>query len=124
MNYDLDVELIRLELRGRQEAKPLAIDTSLGVAVRKLPGAWTKAMCEALSLPVSSRDVERKATITQHLLAPRSIEEVWRRLPDPSRRIICWLVGEQGGFAKLSDLYDDREAYQRRLRPKMVKRLP
>lgn len=107
MNYDLDVELIRLELRGKQEAKPLAIDTSLGVAVRKLPGAWTKAMCEALSLPVSSRDVERKATITQHLLAPRSIEEVWHSLPDPSRRIICWLVGEQGGFAKLSDLYDE-----------------
>ncbi|GEM_PF-539123 len=107
VNYNLEVELIRLELRGKQETKPLAIDTSLGVAVRKLPGAWTRAMCEALSLPVSNRDVERKAAITQHLLAPRSIEEVWHSLPDPSRRIIFWLVGEQGGFAKLSDLYDE-----------------
>jgi hypothetical protein len=103
----LAIELIRLDLRTRQESKPLATDTCLGVAVRKLPAQWTKAICEALSLPVSSKDVERKAAITQCLLAPDSVRETWRKLPEPSRRIVAWLVLERGGFATVRELYDE-----------------
>lgn len=101
------MELIRLDLRTSQESKPLATDTHIGVAVRKLPAQWTRAVCEALSLPVSNRDVERKAAITQYLLLPHSGEETWGKLPEPSRRMVAWLVLERGGFSTVRELYDE-----------------
>jgi len=101
------MELIRLDLRTSQESKPLATDTHIGVAVRKLPAQWTRAVCEALSLPVSNRDVERKAAITQYRLLPHSGEETWGKLPELSRRMVAWLVLERGGFSTVRELYDE-----------------
>lgn len=85
----------------------MALDTSLPVAVKKLPAQWTKSICEALSVPASGRDVERKAAITQHLSQSGSVRDVWAKLPGPSRRILAWLLLDQDGSATVRELYDE-----------------
>ncbi len=102
-----DAELLRLGDRNKLELQPLARESSLVAALRKVPGKWTGAMCEALRLPVSSRDTERKAAIIEHLSSPGSLVQAWSELPEPSRRIASWLVLEEGGSSSVRELYEE-----------------
>lgn len=107
MAEDYSGELVRLDLRNNVEYQPLDPETGLRIALGKVPGQWTKAMCEALHLPVSSRDPERKAAIHDYLISPESMPEIWRELPEESRRIVSWLVIEKGGSSSVRELYDE-----------------
>jgi hypothetical protein len=102
----IDAELLRLGERNRLERLPLDRESALRAALRKVPGRWTKAMCEALGLPSSSRDTERKAAIAGYLTSPGAVEQAWRDLPGPSRRIVSWLVLEKGGSSSVRELYE------------------
>lgn len=105
MRDEDDAELLRLDNRNRVERLPLGRESSLSAALRKVPGKWTKAMCEALHLPASSRDTERKAAILDYLIAPGAVARVWRDLPEPSRRIVSWFVLENNGCSRVRELY-------------------
>lgn len=109
MPDDDNAEMLRLDHRNRVERQPLGRESSLGGALRKVPGKWTRAMCEALHLPVSSRDKERKAAILDYLTSPGSMAELWRDLPEPSRRIVSWLVRERNGSSSVRELYEKFE---------------
>ncbi|GEM_PF-69955 len=102
-----NAELLNINRRNQVERQPLERESSLVAALRKAPGKWTAPMCEALHLPVSSRDKERKAAILDYLTAPGSMAHVWRDLPRLSRRIISWLVLEKNGFSSARELYEE-----------------
>lgn len=107
LQHDAGFQLIRLDLRKRLEAQPMPTDTSLAAALKKLPGKWTSAICDAMGLEASSRDVERKTEIARHLARDSSMRRIWSDLPEPSRKMLHWLVVERGGWAAVRDLYEE-----------------
>lgn len=99
-------ELIRTEQREDLERKPLNPDTSLRVALDKLPGPWTRGICDEYGLVASTKAGERRKAILDYLTARGSLETTWRRLPEASRRMLRWLVVDEGGSAAVEELYE------------------
>ncbi len=99
------MDRIGIDFREKLESKPLPPGTRLRPALNKLPWCWTQGMCVELDLENPTRAPERVDVLEEHLTRPGSIEEVWEGLPDDSRRILYWLVIENGGFATTRELY-------------------
>jgi len=97
-------ELVGREFREELESKPLSPDTDLRVALTKLPAEWTKGMCAEFGLTGITRQKERVKAIIDYLTDPGSLEETWRKLPEPSRRMLRWLVVDEGGFTTTHQL--------------------
>ncbi|MCG2796398.1 MAG: SEC-C domain-containing protein [Actinomycetia bacterium] len=101
---DKVMEKIGRHLRGKLESKPLPPGTRLRPALNKLPWFWTKGMCVELGLENPPRAPERVDALEEYLTRPGSIEDIWARLPEGSRRMLNWLVVEKLGFATVEKL--------------------
>ena len=97
-------ELHGTDMREELENRPLSPEASLRVALDKLPAPWTKGISDALGLPAVTRAAERRKAIVDRLLTPGSLARVWANLPEPSRRLLHWLVVENGGSATAHEL--------------------
>ncbi|MBU4174900.1 MAG: SEC-C domain-containing protein [Actinobacteria bacterium] len=101
---DRIMESVKSRLREELEAKRLPARTRLKPALNKLPGPWTRGICMELGLEELPRTTERVKAIVDCLTAPGPLEDVWERLPEPSQRMLYWLVIDNGGFATIQSL--------------------
>lgn len=104
---DKVMDKIGTHYREKLESKPLPTGTRLRPALNKLPWYWTVGMCVELGLESPTRTPERVDVLEGYLTTPGSIEDVWSFLPEDSRRILHWLVIENGGFATTRELYGE-----------------
>jgi len=108
MNQEMSdsmMDRIGIHHREKLESKPLPTGTHIRPALNKLPWCWTPGICVELGLENPTRAPERVDVLEEYLTRPESIEEIWAGLPEDSRRILYWLVIENGGFATTRELY-------------------
>jgi hypothetical protein len=103
---DSVMQYLQSEWREEIEQKPLRANTKLQAALNKLPSIWVKAICSHVGLPSMRRAKERVAALVASLPRGGSLEAIWSRLPEQSRRIVKWIVLKEGGSVSIQELFE------------------
>ena len=101
-NPDLLVESMMdqfsMERREKIETKSLKPDTTLSAALKKLPALWVEAICQQYDIDTPRLVADKIRVLTKVLPDKEILEKAWSRLPEPSRRMLHYLVVEKEGW--------------------------
>lgn len=100
---DAFMDHVQARWREEQESKPLQPQTKLQAALNKLPAHWVEAICRQVGLPAFRLGKERVKALVAYLPKDESLAAVWQSLPDASRDLLRWILG-QGGFVTIQKL--------------------
>ena len=86
------------------ESKPLPANTKLRAALNKLPAPWVHGIAWAIGEPASGLIKQVVQAVADHLTRPATLQTIWAKLPEPSRRMAAFLVVDEGGHAPIGKL--------------------
>ena len=98
------MEYMQALWRDRVEEKSLPRNSRLHPALNKLPSQWLEAICKQVKLPAFHRAKERAKALAEHLPLEESLEAIWSQLPEPSRRMLKWIVVNEEGRTSIGEL--------------------
>lgn len=101
---DAMLENVSMQQRECVEDKPLRPDTTLAVALKKQPAIWVKAICKQYDIDTPKRVAECIKKLIRTMPENDGLANAWARLPEPSRRMLHYLLIEKEGWVRQHSL--------------------
>jgi len=90
--------------RKEIESRPLRTNTTLQAALKKQPAMWVEGICRELDLPKMRRVKERVEALCDRLPREETLAQAWKKLPEPPRRMLHWLLSHEGSYTTIQKL--------------------
>ena len=101
---DSMLEEYSVEPRERVEDKPLKPDTTLAVALKKQPAIWVEAIYKQYDTAPPKRVADKIQALLRIMSENDALANAWARLPEPSRRMLYYLLVEKEGWVQKHSL--------------------